>query len=192
MPGRYRLVFRLSSRTATIPLVPDVVLDLPSHPDVRLRPLAPDDAAELRRIRALPEVHRWWGDEQEPNWPLEHDPETTKLTIEADGEVAGLIQFWEEPDERYRHAGIDIFLAPAFQRRGLGTAAVRRVARHLVQDRGHHRLTIDPASDNTAAIRAYEKAGFRPVGVMRRYERDFEGDGWHDGLLMDLLAGELS
>lgn len=32
--------------------------------------------------------------------------------------------------------------------------------------------------------------GFRPVGVMRRYERGADGD-WHDGLLMDLLADEL-
>jgi aminoglycoside 6'-N-acetyltransferase len=27
--------------------------------------------------------------------------------------------------------------------------------------------------------------------VMRRYERDADGGGWHDGLLMDLLADEL-
>jgi len=26
---------------------------------------------------------------------------------------------------------------------------------------------------------------------MRRYERDADGNGWHDGLLMDLLAEEL-
>ncbi len=26
---------------------------------------------------------------------------------------------------------------------------------------------------------------------MRRYERDAHGEGWHDGLLMDLLAEEL-
>ena len=35
------------------------------------------------------------------------------------------------------------------------------------------------------------RATFRPVGVMRRYERDADGSGWHDGLLMDLLAEEL-
>jgi len=32
--------------------------------------------------------------------------------------------------------------------------------------------------------------GFRPVGVMRRYERGADGT-FHDGLLMDLLAEEL-
>jgi hypothetical protein len=49
---------------------------------------------------------------------------------------------------------------------------------------------IDPAADNTAAIRCYVSIGFRPVGVTRRYERDAQGGGWHGGLLMDLLAEE--
>jgi aminoglycoside 6'-N-acetyltransferase len=90
----------------------------------------------------------------------------------------------------YRHAGIDIFLSDEFQGLGLGADAVRTLARHLIHDRGHHRLVIDPAADNAAAIRAYEKVGFRPVGVMRQYEC-LPGGDWHDGLLMDLLADEL-
>jgi aminoglycoside 6'-N-acetyltransferase len=49
---------------------------------------------------------------------------------------------------------------------------------------------IDPAADNAAAIRCYSKVEFRPVGIMRRYERSSDGT-WHDGLLMDLLAEEL-
>jgi aminoglycoside 6'-N-acetyltransferase len=72
----------------------------------------------------------------------------------------------------------------------VGTDAVRVLARHIVADHGHHRLVIDPAADNVAAIRAYAKVGFRPVGIMRQYERDADGT-WHDSLLMDLLAGEL-
>jgi aminoglycoside 6'-N-acetyltransferase len=40
------------------------------------------------------------------------------------------------------------------------------------------------------AIACYRKVGFRPVGVMRRYQRDRSGE-WQDGLLMDLLADEL-
>lgn len=39
-----------------------------------------------------------------------------------------------------------------------------------------------------AAIRAYEKAGFQAVGVMRSYERDSDGPAWHDGLLMEFIA----
>jgi len=154
-----------------------------------LRPLAAGDEAELLRIHATPEVARWW-DLPEEGFPWTDDTESTRLTIEVDGKVVGLIQFWEELDPKYRHSGIDLFLDPALHGRGLGTEAVRRVVRHLIDDRGHHRITIDPAAANAAAIRTYEKAGFKPVGVMRHYERDAGGDGWHDGLLMELLAGE--
>jgi aminoglycoside 6'-N-acetyltransferase len=155
--------------------------------DLSLRPLAAGDEAELRRIHRTPEVSRWW-DEPDDGFPFADDPESTRWTIEVDGAIAGMVQFYEEPDPKYRHAGIDIFLDPALHGRGLGTEAVRRVVRHLVDERGHHRLTIDPATGNHAAIRAYEKAGFAPVGVMRAYERDADGQGWHDGLLMELVV----
>jgi aminoglycoside 6'-N-acetyltransferase len=153
-----------------------------------LRPLAEGDEAELLRIHRTPEVLRWW-DVPAEGFPWD-EPESTRWTIEVDGAVAGLIQFWEEPEPKYRHAGIDLFLDPALHGQGLGTEAVRRVVRHLIDQRGHHRITIDPAAANVAAIRAYEKVGFRRVGVMRGYERDVGGGGWHDGLLMELLASE--
>jgi len=158
--------------------------------DVTLRPLAEDDVATLQRIRETPEVTRWW-DALEEGFPLSDEPEATRWTIEVDGAVAGLVQFNEEPEPKYRHASVDLFVDPSLHGRGVGTEAVRRVVRHLVEERGHHRITIDPASENVAAIRAYEKAGFRPVGTMRQSERDADGQGWHDSLLMELLAGEL-
>ena len=74
---------------------------------------------------------------------------------------------------------------------GLGTDAVRTLVRHLIVDEGHHRLVIDPATDNAAAIRCYRKVGFREVGVMRQYERSPDGT-WHDGLLMELLADDFT
>jgi aminoglycoside 6'-N-acetyltransferase len=154
---------------------------------VIIRPLAQDDAPELLRIHSTPEVRRWWGAPDE-GFPLTDDPEATRLTIEVDGAIAGMIQYSEELEPKYRHACIDLFLDPALHGRGIGTEAVRRVVRGLVADRGHHRITIDPAADNAAAIRAYEKAGFGAVGVLRRYERDVDGDGWHDGLLMELVV----
>ena len=152
-----------------------------------LRPLAPGDETELRRIHATPEVARWW-DAPEDGFPWTDEPDCTRLAIEVDGVVAGMIQYWEEPEPKYRHAYVDVFLDPAVHGRGLGTEAVRRVVRELVHERGHHRITIDPAAANAAAIRAYEKAGFRRVGVMRRYERDADGAGWHDGLLMEYVT----
>jgi len=154
---------------------------------IHLRRLEAKDAPELRRILALPEVARWW-DPPDDDFPLHDDPDSTRFVIEVDGAVAGMIQYSEEEDPKYRHAGIDLFVDPAHRGKGIGPDAIAQVVQ-ILEDRGHHRITIDPAADNAAAIRAYEKAGFRPVGVMRSYERDAGGTGWHDGLLMELILG---
>ncbi len=153
---------------------------------ITLRPLAEGDEPELTRIHRTPEVVRWW-DRPDPDFPWD-EPESTRLVIEVDGAVAGLIEFWEETEPRYRHATIDLFVDPALHGRGVGTEALRQVVRQLVDERGHHRLTIDPAADNARAIHVYEKVGFRPVGTLRKYEREVDGPGWHDGLLMELVA----
>jgi len=151
-----------------------------------LRPLVAADARELKRIHRTEEVRRWWSDPDD-EFPWD-DPDSTRWTVEVDGQIAGLIQFQEEYEPRYRHASVDLFLDPARHGRGLGTEVLRRTVDHLVQERGHHRVTIDPAAENAAAIRCYEKAGFQRVGVMRAYERDALGDEWHDGLLMEFVV----
>lgn len=60
-----------------------------------------------------------------------------------------------------------MFVDPRLQRRGLGTDAVRAMVDHLLENCGHHRITMDPAVDNAAAIRCYQNGGFRRVGVER-------------------------
>jgi aminoglycoside 6'-N-acetyltransferase len=79
-----------------------------------------------------------------------------------------------------------LFVEPRLHGQGFGSDAVATLARHLLDEQGHHRITIDPAADNAAAIRSYEKAGFRPVGVMRSAWRNPEGR-WRDVLLMELV-----
>lgn len=164
------------------------MIELPrlSGERVVLRPLGGDDVARLAEIQADPEVMRWWG----PPGEAQRD-EARTFAIEFDGKLLGLIEYHEEDEAEFKHAGIDLFLATAVHGRGLGTDAVRTLARWLLAERGHHRLTIDPAADNVVAIRAYTKVGFRPVGTMREYWRDPDGV-WRDGLLMDLLARELT
>jgi aminoglycoside 6'-N-acetyltransferase len=161
---------------------------------VTLRPATAGDVPALVAIRATPEVYRWWrGGADLTAVVLEElaDPQTHTLAIEHGDRVVGLIQWSAETDPDYRHASIDVYLDPAAHGRGLGTDAVRTLARHLIDDHGQHRLVIDPAADNAVAIRCYGKVGFRPVGRMRRYERGADGT-WHDGLLMDLLAEDLN
>ena len=158
-------------------------------PRVTLRSTTPDDAATLTPIRNEPEVLRWWSHLEDGEMD-EFVRDEHSLVIEVDGEVVGAAQYGEEADPMYRHANIDVYLTASRHGKGFGSEAVRVLARYLLEERGHHRLTIDPAAANRAAIRAYEKVGFRPVGVLRSYEQGPDGS-WHDGLLMELLAGEL-
>jgi aminoglycoside 6'-N-acetyltransferase len=157
-----------------------------------LRPVTLDDVPVLLEILSEPEVSRWWGryDEERVRRDLIEATDTVVFAVEVDEHVVGSIQYVEEPAPDYRHASIDIFLHPDWHGKGLGTDAVRTLARHLVHDRGHHRLAIDPAANNVRAIRAYKRVGFQEVGVMREYERNADGV-WQDCMLMDLLASEL-
>lgn len=160
---------------------------------MRLRPVSPSDTAVLAGILAEPAVAAWWGSfdaDRVARDLIAGDPDEEGFAIELDGGVVGYIQAVEETEPDFRHAGIDLFLATDVQGRGLGPDAIRTLAVHLIDDRGHHRITIDPAADNVRAIAAYTKVGFRPVGVMRRYQRMPDGR-WVDALLMDLLADEL-
>jgi aminoglycoside 6'-N-acetyltransferase len=159
---------------------------------VTLRPVAHEDLDAIFAVLTDPTVARWWGEytRQKIEDEMFDDGEGAVFGIEVAGAFAGIIQYGEELDPMYHHASVDLALAEPYQGRGLGPDAIRAVARFLFDERGHHRLTIDPAVANTNAIRAYQSVGFQRVGLMRQYERGPDG-AWHDGLLMDLLAGEL-
>jgi aminoglycoside 6'-N-acetyltransferase len=160
---------------------------------VTLRTLAEEDVDRIVELGAADEVARWWR-----GLTREHvlekargaDEGAVVFAIVADDEVTGMIQYFEENDEEFRHASVDLFLGAPYQDRGLGTDSVRTLVRHLIDDRGHRRVTIDPAAHNERAIRCYEKVGFKRVGVMREYCLDPDGV-WRDGVLLDLLAHEL-
>lgn len=158
---------------------------------VTLRPLEAADVPRLAEIAAEPEVARWWlGLSDEDLRTLLEAADVTTFAVEHGGELIGLAQVGEELEPDYRHANIDLLLGSAWHGQGLGADTVRTLARWLFEERGHHRITIDPAVANEQAIRSYERVGFRRVGIMRRYERGADGN-WHDGLLLDLLPEDL-
>jgi aminoglycoside 6'-N-acetyltransferase len=158
---------------------------------VVLRPVRDDDLAALAAMLAEPGVARWygrWDAERVRRDLLAEQEDETVLAIEVDGALAGMLLVGEETMPDYRHASLDIALAGVHQGRGIGPEAMRLAIEHMFEH-GHHRFTIDPGVANERAIRAYASLGFRPVGVMRQYERAPDGT-WRDGLLMDLLADE--
>jgi len=160
---------------------------------VVLRPPTEGDVSALAQIRTTPEVYRFWrgGDDLEAavrKDMAEQDSTAYVMELVEDpGTIVGWIQWQAENDPDYRCADMDLYVDPALRGRGVGPDALRALIRHLADDHGFHRVEIDPAADNGAAIRAYEKVGFRPVGVRRLAERGEDG-AWHDSLLMDLVV----
>ena len=149
-----------------------------------LRPATAHDIPALLAILDEPEVARWW---RRAEWERVDDDDVVTFAVIADDEVVGCIQYSEETDPDYRSAAVDIFISARRHGQGVGTDALRTLVGHLVGDRGHHRLTVDPAVVNARAIHVYEKLGFRRVGVLRRYERA-ENGVWRDAVLMDYVV----
>jgi aminoglycoside 6'-N-acetyltransferase len=170
---------------------PDPILPTLHGPHVTLRPSRPGELKSIAEMMARdPETSPWWSTDAGKIRGWLTDPDYHVLVIEEGARTAGIVAFEEQNDPDYRAAGVDISLLECCVGRGLGPEALLLVADWLVAERGHHRLTIDPAAANARAIHAYEKVGFRPIGVARQYERGPD-DQWHDNLLMDVLATEL-
>jgi aminoglycoside 6'-N-acetyltransferase len=127
----------------------------------RLTVLRPADAGDVDRLvawHADPEVARYW--DGETFTPAEMQDRLAREDVEAwiveeAGEPVGYLQVHSE--------GLDMFLVPSARGRGLGPDAARAMARHLVDERGWMRVTVDPYAWNEGAVRAWERAGFVEV-----------------------------
>ena len=111
------------------------------------------------------------------------------LVVELDGERAGAMA-WQLRNRRSRIAHISgLAVHPRFRGRRLGDEAARLLQRHLLLDRGLHRLELEIYGFNERAQRHAERAGFIREGVKRKaYARD---GGWEDGVLYALVAEDL-
>jgi ribosomal-protein-alanine N-acetyltransferase len=74
--------------------------------------------------------------------------------------VAGFLLAWDVADEVHL---LDLVVAPEARRRGIGEALIEVVVA-WAEANGIHRLLLDVADDNAAAIALYAKAGFQPNG----------------------------
>jgi len=134
-----------------------------------LRPVAESDVDLLVRWHADPEVLRFWDDEtftREKMLERLAREDVTPYLVLAGDEPVGYLQVWGDGD-----GGLDMFLEPGSRGRGLGPDAGRAMARHLRDDRGWTRVTVDPYAWNDAAVRGWRTAGFVEVS---RHEADDE------------------
>lgn len=158
------------------------------HADrVTLRPLSDADVERLAAIVAAPGVREWW-DAQDDHERLRRElrNDGAAFALEIDGTLAGWLAISEETDPDYRHAGLDIILAPRCQGRGLGPEALRAAIRWLTAERGHHRFTIDPALRNERASALTPRsalsrrcaAPLRAWGGWRLARQPADGNSW--------------
>ena len=107
---------------------------------------------------------------------------------DLDNQLIGTIGF-KEFDIPNRSASLFIVIGnKSFWGKGYGTDALITFARFLFTQWNFHRLTLDTWDENTRAIKAYEKAGFKIEG--RQREARFVLGYYHDAILMGLLRAE--
>ena len=129
---------------------------------IEFRPLTEEDLPLLSEWLNRPHVAQWWNGASSP--------------AEVREKYLGFVQSyramecgggWWANECDPGVIGIDQFLAEAADLgRGLGPEMARRFVEHLAQDPGVTRIQADPSARNSRAIRCYEKAGFRPIGVI--------------------------
>jgi aminoglycoside 6'-N-acetyltransferase len=135
----------------------------------------------VRRWLLRPHVRQWYDDVPTAAYPDDtlHDYQTAirgeDLTdlyvIELDGRPIGALQSYRIDDHPEYAAqvalgrpaiGIDLFIGePELIGRGHGPALIRAFLRDALPRYAVELCVIGPTASNEAAIRAYEKAGFR-------------------------------
>jgi len=141
-----------------------------------LRPLAAGDLGAIAAMLADPEIARWYDSDVGEIESLLGHPFVTPFLAVLDGAPAGYLQayhanrddFWPDFGVPAETFGLDMFLARRGE--GLGVRLARAMAAHLFGMERVVRVQIDPDPDNRRAVRAYEKAGFVPRGIMPGYD----------------------
>ncbi|RUU01493.1 N-acetyltransferase [Mesorhizobium sp. USDA-HM6] len=138
------------------------------------RPVTEKDLPMIAGWLAEPHVAEWWDDpEKEIADIREHITSVSvePLIVELVGRPIAYLQSYDPhleddhpyADQPFGTLGIDLSIGPAeLIGIGHGSAIVRQFVEELFEE-GAPRVIIDPHPDNGRAIRAYQKAGFRPI-----------------------------
>lgn len=148
---------------------------MPPDPAYDFRPLTEEDLQLVAAWLAEPHVAQWWGEAEAELADIREHIDSVSvepLIVELDGRPIAYLQSYDphlEDDHPYRDQpfgtlGVDLTIGvPELVGVGHGSAMLRQFVEAVFAE-GAPRVIIDPDPVNARAIRAYEKAGFRPVG----------------------------
>lgn len=144
-------------------------------PPYGFRAVAEADLPTITGWLANPHVAAWWDDPAVAIASIrDHiDSDAVEpLIVELDRRPVAYLQSYDPhleddhpyADQPFGTLGLDLFIGPAdLSGIGHGPAIIRQFAEALFEE-GAPRVIADPHADNERAIRAYKKAGFRPLG----------------------------
>jgi len=156
---------------------------MPNEPhQIGFLPVEPQHYPLLEQWLNAPHMREWWGEpEAELGYirdMVEGRDTTRPFLILLAGEPVGYIQYWfigHHQNEEWvgEHPwlkelpmdtiGVDLSIGvPEKLSQGIGSAALRAFVNKLI-DEGRQTIIIDPDPANMRAVRAYRKAGFRPI-----------------------------
>lgn len=158
-------------------------------PLVTLRGPQTEDAAPLLEILSEPEVSHWWTgyDADRVRQDFIENPKQARI-IEVEGSCAGALLVIRGEDAEYPTTVMHVFIGNLFRGRRIGEEALALAIRHEFTD-DIRRVTLDPNTANTGAIRSYERLGFKRVGILRDYQVRPDGS-LEDALLLDLTRSD--
>lgn len=156
-------------------------------PTVRLRPARAKDWDLIRGWLAMPDIEAWWGPisatQAEVQIALNSGHAMCRI-IEANGEAAGYAHavdatLWGEELPQDLAPGtwdLDLFIARREHRGlGVGAEALRLLKAEVFASTMALAVCVFPSVRNEAAVRAYEKAGFR---WQRIWNDPYMGPSW--------------
>lgn len=149
----------------------------------RFRALEPEDLDFISRWENDPE--QWdYSDTVAPlsrvqlkNYIDTYDPDPfhagqLRLMVEdiRQHEPVGIVDLYKISAVHAR-AMVGIFIDPAYRRRGIGTASLRRLAAYVRDRLGLHQLAAIIAADNIASQELFRKCGYVHSGTLSQWRR---------------------
>ncbi len=157
-------------------------------PRVTLRPPRTSDLEPLHAILQEPEVSEWWVGYTPERVRIELIDSDYTNVIEVGGQTAGVVYVIPPADAEYPTTIAHIFLGTSWRGSGIGSEALALAVRHQFAH-GTSRVTLDPNAGNLPAIRAYERLGFKRIGILRDYQLRPDGS-LDDALFLDITRSD--